>query len=134
MTTRNWLVINAGYFGLLGAAYVISPSTVVTQFYAPDLADIAPYVGRLAGSLGVALFAVVWAIRATRDLTVLRTVLAALLFVDIVNLALTFAGIRSGIGTPVVLWWLAAAIILALTIGTAYLLLQKRSIPDEAKV
>jgi hypothetical protein len=110
MRARNWLVINAGYFGLLGAAFVIAPSTVVTLTYVPQASEIAPYVGRLAGSLGVALFAVIWAIRDTRDLAILRTALAALLFVDLVN------------------GWLGAAVILALAVGAAYFLLQTRSI------
>jgi hypothetical protein len=128
MSARSWLVINAGYFGLLGAAYVIAPGTMVTLFYVPELGEIAPYLARHAGSLGVALFAVIWAIRGTRDLTVLRTALAALLFVDLVNLALTVAGVLSGVGGPAVLWWLAAAVILALAVGAAYSLLQTRSI------
>ncbi len=127
MTSRSWLVINSGYFGLLGAAYVIAPVTALPLFYVPQVGEIAPYVARLAGSLGVALFAVIWAIRGTRDLPVIRTALAALLFVDLVNLALTIAGIQSGVGGPAVLWWLAAAIIAALAVGTMYFLLQTRS-------
>ncbi|MGD2159219.1 MAG: hypothetical protein PVG14_18360 [Anaerolineales bacterium] len=128
MNARSWLLINAGYFGLLGAAYVIAPVTALPLFYVPQVGEIAPYVARLAGSLGVALFAVIWAIRGTRDLTVLRTALAALLFVDLVNLALTVAGILSGVGGPAVLWWLAAAVILALGVGAVYFLLRARSI------
>jgi hypothetical protein len=127
MTTRSWLVINAGYFGLLGAAYVIAPRAVLPLFYVPEFGEIAPYVARLAGSLGVALFAVIWAIMGTRDLTVLRAALAALLFVDLINLALTLNGIISGVGGPAVLWWLAAAVILALAVGTGYSLLRTRS-------
>ncbi|MHC4071889.1 MAG: hypothetical protein ACYSW0_26170 [Planctomycetota bacterium] len=128
MRARNWLVINAGYFGLLGAAFVIAPSTVVALTYVPEASEIAPYVGRLAGSLGVALFAVIWAIRDTRDLAVLRTALAALLFVDLVNVALGVAGALSGVGGPAVFWWLGAAVILALAVGAAYFLLRTRSI------
>jgi hypothetical protein len=128
MRARNWLVINAGYFGLLGAAFVIAPSTVVTLTYVPQASEIAPYVGRLAGSLGVALFAVIWAIRDTRDLAILRTALAALLFVDLVNVALGVAGALSGVGGPAFFWWLGAAVILALAVGAAYFLLQTRSI------
>lgn len=128
MTARNWLVINAGYFGLLGAAFVIAPVTVVTLTYVPEVGEISPYVGRLAGSLGVALFAVIWAIRDTRDLAVLRTALAALLFVDLANVALGVAGALSGVGGPAVFWWLGAAVILALALGAAYFLLRTRSI------
>ncbi len=127
MTSRSWLVINSAYFGLLGAAYLIAPATALPLFYVPQVGEIAPYVARLAGSLGVALFAVIWAIRGTRDLPVIQTALAALLFVDLVNLALTIAGIQSGVGGPAVLWWLAAAIIAALAVGTMYFLLQTRS-------
>jgi hypothetical protein len=105
MRARNWLVINAGYFGLLGAAFVIAPSTVVALTYA-----------------------VIWAIRDTRDLAVLRTALAALLFVDLVNVALGVAGALSGVGGPAVFWWLGAAVILALAVGAAYFLLRTRSI------
>ena len=127
MNVRNWLVVNAGYFGLLGAALVVAPVAVLRLFYVPQVGEIAPYEARLAGSLGVALFAVILAVRGSRDPTVLRTTLAALLFVDLVNLAQTIAGALSGVGGPTVLWWLDAAVIFAFAVGATYFLLSTRS-------
>ena len=50
MSARTWLIINAGYFGLLGIGYLIAPSTFLAVFYLPEVGEIAPYVARLAGS------------------------------------------------------------------------------------
>jgi hypothetical protein len=127
MKAKIWLAVNAGYFGLLGAAIVVAPVPVLRLFYVPQVGGIAPYEARLAGSLGVALFAVILAIRGSRDPTVLRTTLAALLFVDLVNLAQTVAGALSGVGEPTVLWWLVTVVIFAFAAGTTYFLLQTRS-------
>jgi hypothetical protein len=128
MKTRSWLIVNCGYFGLLGAGYVVAPGTMLQLFYSPQAGEVAPYVARLAGTLGIALFALVWAIRGTRDAVVLRSALGGLLFVDLVNLAMTVAGALSGVG-PAALWWLAAAVIAALAIGAAYSLFRTRSMP-----
>ena len=93
----------------------------------PQVGEIAPYEARLAGSLGVALFTVILAISGSKDPTVLRTTIAALLFVDLVNLAQTVAGALSGVGGPTVLWWLVAPVIFAFAVGATYFLLQTRS-------
>lgn len=123
MKPRNWLIVNAAYYALLCAGYLIAPGRFLPLFYLPEVGGVAPYVARLGGSLGIALFILIWAIRGTRDLTVFRTAFAVLLFVDLVSLALTVAGVLSGVG-PAGLWWMAAAIIAALTLVSAYFLLR----------
>ena len=107
---------------------MVAPGTMLQLFYSPQAGEVAPYVARLAGTLGIALFALLWTIRNTRDTAVLRSALGGLLFVDLVNLAMPVEGDLSGVG-PATLWWLAAAVIAALAIGAAYSLFRTRSVP-----
>ncbi len=118
MRARNWLIVNAAYFGLLGIGYLVAPGTFLAIFYLPEAGEVAPYVARLAGGLGVGLFVLIWGIRRTGDLTTFRLAYSVLLFLDIATLWGTIAGLLAGDGPPAS-WVPAGAIIFALGAGSA---------------